>query len=135
MDKHVFYFQNGSCNFLGPGNPDVFEFRIYKDLFLKSISVNVGGGGAFIQFKVYLLCFQMTEMLTGSRESGGLKYADSHRSMATESLSASQMSSPLRNATIPSWKKYRMLKARKRDPDAKIKLPSMAWAALPTATH
>lgn len=44
MDKHVFYFQNGSCNFLRLGNPDVFEFRKYKDLFFKSVSVKVGGG-------------------------------------------------------------------------------------------
>lgn len=44
MDKHVFYFQNGSCNFLRLGNPDGFEFRIYQDLFLKSISAKVGRG-------------------------------------------------------------------------------------------
>lgn len=135
MDKHVFYFQNGSCNFLGLGNPDVFEFRIYKDLFLKSISVNVGGGGAFIQFKVWFLSFQMTEMLTGSRESDGLKYADSQVAMAMGRLSASQMSSPLGNGTIPSWKKCRMPKAWKQDPDPKIKPCLMAWAALPVATH
>lgn len=51
MDKHVFYFQNGSCNFLRLGNPDGFEFRIYQDLFLKSISVKVGrGGGSGVSF-------------------------------------------------------------------------------------
>ena len=55
MDKHVFYFQNGSCNFLRLGNPDVFEFRIYKDLFLKSISVEVGGG-VFLFSSKFNLC-------------------------------------------------------------------------------
>lgn len=51
MGKHVFYFQNGSCNFLRLGNPDGFEFRIYQDLFLKSISAKVGqGGGEGVSF-------------------------------------------------------------------------------------
>lgn len=43
MDKHDFYFQDGSCNFLRLGNADGFEFRMYKDLFIKSISLKVGG--------------------------------------------------------------------------------------------
>lgn len=41
-----FIFRMG-VNFLRLGNPDGFEFRIYKDLFLKSISVEAGGGRAF----------------------------------------------------------------------------------------
>lgn len=56
MGKHVFYFQDGSCNFLRLGNPDVFEFRIYKDLFLKSISVKARGGRVSFYLVQSLIC-------------------------------------------------------------------------------
>lgn len=62
MDKQVFYFQNGSCNFLRLGNPDVFEFRIYKDLFLKSISVKVRGGGVSFYLVQSLICMFSDEV-------------------------------------------------------------------------
>lgn len=85
MDKRVFYFQNGTCNFLRLGNPDVFEFRIFKVFFKEYFTK--GKKSFFFSWKFNLSVCRWNSELSAQMSAGtgankGLKYVDSHRTIA-----------------------------------------------------